>query len=67
MRSNTSTTPLDDVIVSFSCRVKVHIHCRHCGETYILRGARDSKGRVETGFKRCLCDNEYDFDVEPLA
>ncbi|WP_328702268.1 hypothetical protein [Alicyclobacillus suci] len=48
-------------------RIKVHIHCRQCGETFILRGARTNKGRVETGFKRCICNNEDDFDVEPLA
>lgn len=49
-----------------SQRVKVHIRCRKCGETFILRGVRDAKGHIETGFKRCLCDNEEDFDVEPL-
>lgn len=47
-------------------RIKVHIRCRRCGETFILRGIRDQKGHVETGFKRCLCDNEDEFDVEPL-
>ncbi|MCL6598437.1 hypothetical protein [Alicyclobacillus macrosporangiidus] len=49
-----------------SQRVKVHIRCRKCGETFILRGVRDAKGHIETGFKRCLCDNEDDFDIEPL-
>ncbi|RIV25708.1 hypothetical protein D2Q93_05835 [Alicyclobacillaceae bacterium I2511] len=48
-------------------RVKVYIRCRKCGETFILRGVRDAKGRVETGFKRCVCDNEEDFDIEPLS
>jgi len=48
-------------------RIKVHIRCRHCGETFILRGVRDSKGHIETGFKRCLCDNDRDFDIEPLS
>lgn len=47
-------------------RIKVHIRCRRCGETFILRGVRDAKGHIETGFKRCLCDNEDDFDIEPL-
>jgi hypothetical protein len=47
-------------------RVKVHIRCRRCGETFILRGVKDARGHIETGFKRCLCDNEADFDVEPL-
>ncbi|GLG00839.1 hypothetical protein Alches_08780 [Alicyclobacillus hesperidum subsp. aegles] len=48
-------------------RIKVHIRCRVCGETFILRGVRDGKGHIETGFKRCLCDNDRDFDIEPLA
>lgn len=47
-------------------RVKVHIRCKHCGESFILRGVRDPKGHIETGFKRCLCDNDRDFDIEPL-
>lgn len=42
-------------------RVKVEIFCRKCGERYVLRGSRD-KGRLETGFKRCLCDNEHELD-----
>jgi hypothetical protein len=44
-------------------RVKVAIRCRRCGEKFVLRGKKD-KGRIDTGFKRCLCDNEHDFDVE---
>lgn len=47
-------------------RVKVRIHCRRCGENYVLRGSR-SKGKLDTGFKRCLCDNEKDIDVEELS
>lgn len=47
-------------------RVKVHIRCCHCGESYILRGTRNYKGKIDTGFKRCLCDNERDFDIETL-
>ncbi|MFD1677135.1 hypothetical protein [Alicyclobacillus fodiniaquatilis] len=58
---------VNDAIVSISNRIKVHIRCQKCGETFILRGIRDAKGRIETGFKRCLCDNEIDFDIEPLA
>jgi hypothetical protein len=58
----------DDLMVTSSNqRVKVHIRCRKCGETFILRGVRDPKGNIETGFKRCLCDNEDDFDIEPLS
>jgi hypothetical protein len=48
-------------------RVKVHIRCRKCGESFILRGSRDYRGQVDAGFKRCLCDNEDSFDIETLA
>jgi hypothetical protein len=48
-------------------RVKVFIRCKHCGESYILRGTVDRGGHVITGFKRCLCDNETDFETEPLV
>lgn len=44
-------------------RVKVAIRCKQCGERFILRGKRE-KGRVETGFKRCICDNDRDFHFE---
>ncbi|MFE6798719.1 hypothetical protein [Paenibacillus chitinolyticus] len=44
-------------------RVKVTIRCRQCGERFILKGRRD-KGKIETGFKRCICDNENDLEVE---
>lgn len=47
-------------------RVKVHIRCQNCGETFILRGTKDYRGQVDTGFKRCLCDNEQHFDIETL-
>jgi formylmethanofuran dehydrogenase subunit E len=50
-----------------SGRVKIHIRCRKCGEVFILRGIRDMRGHVETGFRRCLCDNDRDFDIETLA
>ena len=43
-------------------RVKVTIRCNECGEKYILRG-RKEKGKVETGFKRCLCDNDKNFEI----
>jgi hypothetical protein len=43
-------------------RVKVAIRCRRCGERFVLRGKRE-KDRIDTGFKRCLCDNENDFEV----
>ncbi|MCY0869859.1 MAG: hypothetical protein OWT27_04625 [Firmicutes bacterium] len=50
-----------------SGRVKIHIRCRKCGEVFILRGVRDPKGNVETGFRRCLCDNEREFDIQTLT
>ncbi len=45
-------------------RVKVKIYCNRCGERFILRGIQESNGRVQTGFRRCLCDNEADFEVQ---
>ncbi|HEX7057605.1 MAG TPA: hypothetical protein VF260_10495 [Bacilli bacterium] len=44
-------------------RVKVTIRCRRCGERFILRGRKD-RGKLDTGFRRCLCDNESDFDIQ---
>ncbi|GFN30617.1 hypothetical protein [Paenibacillus xylaniclasticus] len=47
----------------FEERVKVRIRCRVCGEKFVLRGKRD-KGRIDTGFKQCICNNSDDFDIE---
>lgn len=44
-------------------RVKVKIRCNLCGERYILKGRKD-KGKIDTGFKQCVCSNENDFDIE---
>lgn len=44
-------------------KMKVSIHCKHCGEKFILR-ARKNKGKLNTGFKRCVCDNDEDFELE---
>lgn len=67
MRTDTlASQGVSDEMALPSQRVKVHIRCRKCGETFILRGVKDAKGHIETGFKRCLCDNENEFDVEPL-
>jgi hypothetical protein len=44
-------------------RIKVNIRCNKCGERYVLRGRRE-KGKVDTGFRQCICNNEQDFDVE---
>ena len=43
-------------------RVKVIIRCNECGEKYILRG-RKEKGKVKTGFKQCLCNNDKNFEI----
>jgi DNA-directed RNA polymerase subunit RPC12/RpoP len=40
----------------------VNIQCNHCGEKFVLKG-RWKKGKIETGFKRCLCDNQDSFDI----
>lgn len=44
-------------------RVKVLIRCRKCGETFRLRGSLDENGQLQTGFKRCLCDNDKHFYI----
>jgi hypothetical protein len=44
-------------------RVKVTIRCRRCNEKFVLRG-RKERGRIDTGFKQCLCSNLDDFDIE---
>ncbi|WP_166541951.1 MULTISPECIES: hypothetical protein [Paenibacillus] len=44
-------------------RIKVTIRCRQCGERFILKGRRDN-GRIETGFKQCICDNDHDLEME---
>lgn len=46
-------------------RIKVSIRCRLCGEKFVLRGRRDG-GRVDTGFKMCLCNNTDDFEIEEM-
>ena len=44
-------------------RVKVTIRCMQCGEKFTLRGKKE-KGRIDTGFKQCLCNNATDLDIE---
>ena len=44
-------------------RVKVTIRCNRCGEKFVLRGRRE-RGRIDTGFKMCLCSNADDFEIE---
>lgn len=43
-------------------RVKVIINCRQCGEKFTLRGKR-TREKIETGFKRCICNNDHDFEL----
>ncbi len=45
-------------------RIKVRIHCKRCGERFVLRG-RIEQGQIQTGFKRCICDN-CEFIVEVM-
>jgi DNA-directed RNA polymerase subunit RPC12/RpoP len=40
----------------------VNIECNQCGERFVLKG-KMKKGRIETGFKKCLCDNQDEFDI----
>ncbi|WP_197035429.1 hypothetical protein [Paenibacillus sp. UNC451MF] len=49
--------------MSLNERVKVTIRCNSCGERFILRG-RKEKGKIDTGFKQCICNNVNDFDIE---
>lgn len=42
-------------------RLKVYIRCNQCGERFVLRGIKNGKGQLGTGFRQCLCDNERDF------
>lgn len=44
-------------------RTKVRIYCKQCGEKFVLKGKWE-KGKLETGFRQCLCSNENDFDIE---
>jgi formylmethanofuran dehydrogenase subunit E len=46
-----------------AARIKVSIRCNKCGERFVLRGRRE-KGKVDTGFRQCICNNEQDFDIE---
>jgi len=43
-------------------RVKVIINCKHCGEKFTLRGRR-GKGKIETGFRQCICNNDKEFET----
>ncbi|GEL08099.1 hypothetical protein [Salisediminibacterium halotolerans] len=45
-------------------RYKVIIRCKNCGEKYILRGRYNEDGGLDTGFKRCVCGNEANFDED---
>jgi DNA-directed RNA polymerase subunit RPC12/RpoP len=47
-----------------SHRYKIVIRCEQCGEKYILRGRPNEMGGFDTGFKRCICGNESQFDMD---
>lgn len=44
-------------------RVKIRIVCKLCGERFVLRGKKE-RGKIETGFKQCLCNNQNQFVIE---
>lgn len=44
-------------------RYIVRIQCNQCGERFVLKG-RMKKGELQTGFKKCLCNNDHDFDID---
>ncbi|PTX59879.1 hypothetical protein C8P63_11023 [Melghirimyces profundicolus] len=37
-------------------RYLVRIRCKQCGERFVLKGSM-KKGKLDTGFKQCLCEN----------
>ncbi len=45
-------------------RYKIVIRCLICGEKYILRGHLKENGEFETGFKRCVCDNDQQLHTD---
>lgn len=53
----------DGRVLMQNYRVKVTIRCRQCGERFVLKG-KQGKGKIETGFRQCICNNEDDFEVE---
>jgi hypothetical protein len=52
-----------EIMLKDNGRYIVTIRCKICGDRFTLKGTA-YKGKIETGFKRCLCDNESDFDVK---
>lgn len=48
-------------------RSKILIRCNQCGEKFILRGRPGIEGKVDTGFKQCICDNQEQFDITHLG
>jgi hypothetical protein len=46
-------------------RFKVTIRCQMCGERFVLKGKRE-KGKIETGFKQCICGNDLDVQIEEM-
>ena len=44
-------------------RVKITIRCHNCGEKFILRGRKDQKGKLNIGFKKCICDSSDNLEI----
>ncbi len=47
-------------------KVRVTIRCNQCGEKFILRG-KMIKGKLQTGFKKCICNNQNDLEITTQA
>lgn len=60
------TVSIPKEVVVQAERVKVKVTCRSCGEKLVLRGTKGIDGRIDTGFKMCLCGSK-DVDVEVIA
>jgi ribosomal protein L37E len=54
---------LKDGTHAMNDRIKVAIRCNRCGDRFVLRGKKE-KGCIDTGFKKCLCDNDHDFLID---
>lgn len=47
-------------------KIRVTIRCNQCGEKFILRG-KMVKGKLHTGFKKCICNNQTDLEITTQA
>ena len=47
-------------------KIRVTIRCNQCGEKFVLRG-KMVKGKLQTGFKKCICNNQTDLEITTQA